>query len=189
MAEGETPTSAPSLEQILWRARDRFREKPALVDSEEFAQHIARAFEAELPEESFAERFFAGADRLHQRAAFAGAVVRASRQPLHVYEFDLGRLEYVIVEDDDEVVVVSEFGQFKLENDDALGRALEAAVLKKPERGGGEPRAYFVRASGEVLGVEAGKVARTLERLKLRQVSMPAVAGPGKRLASFNPRR
>lgn len=189
MPAGETETSAPSLEQILWRARDRFREKPALVDSEEFAQHIARAFEAELPEESFAERFFAGADRLHQRAAFAGAVVRASRQPLHVYEFDLGRLEYVIVEDDDEVVVVSEFGQFKLENDDALGRALEAAVLKKPERGGGEPRAYFVRASGEVLGVEAGRVARTLERLKLRQVSMPAVAGPGKRLASFNPRR
>lgn len=189
MPAGETETSAPSLEQILWRATDRFREKPALVDSEEFAQHIARAFEAELPEEAFAERFFAGADRLHQRAAFAGAVVRASKQPLHVYEFDLGRLEYVIVEDDDEVVVVSEFGQFKLENDDALGRALEAAVLKRPERPGGEPRAYFVRASGEVLGVEAGKVARTLERLKLRQVSMPAVAEPGKRLASFNPRR
>ncbi|HZR08877.1 MAG TPA: hypothetical protein VFA79_09875 [Myxococcales bacterium] len=189
MAAGESGTSAPSLEQILWRAMDRFREEPALLDAEEFAEHIAQAFDAQVPEEAFADRFFAGVDRLHQHAAFALPTVPAARQPLHVYEFDLGRLEYVIVEDKDEVVVVSEFGQFKLENDDRLRHALEAAVVKKPERSGGEPRAYFVRASGEVLGVEAAIVARTFERMKLRQVSSPAVAAPGKRLASFNPRR
>jgi hypothetical protein len=189
VAAGETPTSAPSLEQILWRAMDRFREEPALVDAEEFAQHIAHAFDAEVPEEAFADRFFEGADRLHRRATFAASVVRAAQRRLHVYEFDLDRLEYVIVEDERDVVVVSEFGQFRVENDDSLGRALEAAVVKRPERAGVEPRAYFVRASGEVLGVEVAKVARTLERLKLRQVSMPPVRAPGKRLASFNPVR
>lgn len=189
MAEGETSASAPSLEQILWRAMDRFREEPALVDAEEFAQHIARAFDAEVPEETFADRFFDGAEKLHRRTTFAAAVVRASQRRMHVYEFDLGRLEYVIVEDDRDVVVVSEFGQFRVEYDDALGRALEAAVVTRPERAAAEPRAYFVRASGEVVGVEVAKVARTLERLKLRQVSMPPVLAAEKRLVSFDPVR
>ncbi|MGZ6123593.1 MAG: hypothetical protein ACXWLR_01460 [Myxococcales bacterium] len=188
MAAGETPTNALSLEQILWRAMDRWREEPALVDAEEFAQHIAQAFGAELPEEAFADRFFADADRLHRASTLADAVVRAAPRRLHVYEFDLNRLEYVIVEDDDGVVVVSEFGQFKLESDDALGRALEAAVVKKPPTEG-EPRAYLVRASGELVTVDAGKVARALERETVRQVSMPAVAAPGRRLAPFSPVR
>ncbi|MGZ6125182.1 MAG: hypothetical protein ACXWLR_09495, partial [Myxococcales bacterium] len=189
MPAGETETSAPSLEQILWRAMDRFREAPALLDAEEFARHLEHAFDAALPEEAFADRFFAGVDRLHRQDTLAAAVVRAAERRLHVYEFDLDRLEYVIVEDDRDVVVVSEFGQFRVENDDALGRALEAAVVKRPERAAAEPRAYYVRASGEVLGVEVGKVARTLERARLRQVSMPPVSAPGRRLSPFNPVR
>jgi hypothetical protein len=185
-----TGSRAPSLEDILWRAMDRFREEPALLDVEEFAEHIAHAFDAEVPEEAFAARFFAGPERLHRRrASLAQAVVRASPQRLHVYQFDLDRLEYVIVEDGDGVVVVSDFGQFRLEDDGTLGRALEAAVVKRAEPGAGEPRAWLVRAGGEVVAVEVGKVARTLERLTLRQVSMPAVHGPGRRLASFRPVR
>src|SRR6266446_2913713 len=169
---------------------DRFWEDPALLDAEEFADHIANAFDAEVPEEAFCGHFFAEADGLHRPPeSLANAVVRAAKRRLHVYEFDLSHLEYVIVEDKDEIVVVSDFGQFQLRNDDVIGRALEAAVVKSPERGGGQPRGYFVRASGEVVGVDVNKVARTLERHMVRQVSMPAVEAPGRRLASFNPVR
>src|SRR5205814_5593535 len=167
-----------------------FREEPAVLDAEEFADHIARAFDADVPEERFAERFFAGTDKLHQkRHTLAEAVLQSASRRLHVYEFDLNRLEYVIVEDKDRLVVVSDFGQFQLRSDDALGRALEAAVVKAPDRRGAEPRGYFVRASGEVVGIDVKKVARTLERLMLKQVSMPAVDAPAARFAAFNPVR
>ena len=93
MPETSTQPSGSSLEQILWRAMDRFREEPALVDTEEFADRIAHAFDADLPEERFADRFFDGADRMHQkRPAFAEAFARSAKQPLHAYEFDLDRL-------------------------------------------------------------------------------------------------
>ena len=52
MPESATPTNAaggPSLEQILWRAMDRFDERPALVDSDEFAAHIEGVFSGEVP--------------------------------------------------------------------------------------------------------------------------------------------
>ena len=190
MPESSTLQSGPSLEQILWRAMDRFREDPALLDAEEFADHIAHAFDAQVSEERFSEHFFASTDKLHQKSqTLAEAVVRSAKQRLHVYEFDLNRLEYVIVEDKDRLVVVSDFGQFQIHSDDALGRALEAAVVRAPERRGGEPRGYFVRASGEVVGIDVKKVARTLERAMLEQVSMPAVGAPAARLARFNPVR
>ncbi|TMA21716.1 MAG: hypothetical protein E6J84_00235, partial [Deltaproteobacteria bacterium] len=190
MPETSSQTAGPSLEQILWRAMDRFREEPALLDAEEFADHIAHAFDAQVSEERFSEHFFAGADELHQKShTLAEAVARSATQRLHVYEFDLNRLEYVIVEDKDRLVVVSDFGQFQVHSDDALGRALEAAVVRAPERRGQEPRGYFVRASGEVVGIDVKKVARTLERAMLEQVSMPAVGAPAARLARFNPVR
>jgi hypothetical protein len=186
--ESATQTSGPSLEQILWRSMDRWREEPALLDAEEFAEHIARSFE--VPEETFADRFFGDVDRLHQRPkSQAEMVVRRAEQRLHAYEFDLNRLEYVIVEEKERLVVVSEFGQFVLRRDDVVSRALEAAVVKAPERGGGEPRGYLVRKSGELVGVDVNKVARTLERLIVQQVSAPAVEAPAKRLAAFSPVR
>src|SRR2546427_9330458 len=169
---------------------DRFWEEPALLDAEEFAEHIARAFDAEVPEEAFCGHFFAEADALHRPPkSLAEAVARAAKRRLHVYEFDLSHLEYVIVEDKDEIVVVSDFGQFQLRNDDVLGRALEAAVVKAPERGAGQPRGYFVRAGGAVVGGDGNKVARTLERQMLRRVSLPAVEAPSRRLAAFKPVR
>jgi hypothetical protein len=184
--ESATQTSGPSLEQILWRSMDRWREEPALLDAEEFAEHIARSFEGVVPEETFAERFFADGERPKSPAEM---VVRRAKQRLHAYEFDLNRLEYVIVEEKERLVVVSEFGQFVLRKDDAVGRALEAAVVKAPERGSGEPRGYLVRKSGELVGVDVSKVARTLERLIVQQVSAPAVDAPAKRLAAFSPVR
>src|SRR5882724_10697166 len=83
---------------------DRWREEPALLDAEEFADHIARHFE--VPEETFAERFFAGVDTLHRRPkSQAEMVVGRAQQRLHAYEFDLNRLEYVIVEEKERLVV------------------------------------------------------------------------------------
>ena len=191
MPASATETSGPSLEQILWRALDRFRERPALVDAEEFADHVAHAFEAVVPEEAFADRFFAGVDRLHHQPprTLAEAVVRSSGRRLHVYEFDLDRLEYVIVEDKEGLVVVSELGQFAVPNGDSLGRALEAALVTGTEPAQGDPRAWFVRKSGSVLALDVRKVARTLERAALQQVSLPRVAEPGRRLAPFHPVR
>jgi hypothetical protein len=201
MSESAIQTSGPSLEQILWRAMDRWTERPALVDSEEFAAHIAAVFDGDLPAEAWVERFFEGQEKLHKAPAdVAEAMVRATKERLHVYEFDLNKLEYVIVEDKEKVVVVSDFGQFALKNDDMVSRAIEAAVIptgsksatpaaRAAERNGSEPRAYFVRASGEVVAVDVKKVARSLEQLLVKQVSMPAVDKPSARLLPFAPVR
>src|SRR5947209_3116453 len=136
-------SGGPSLEQILWRAMDRWEERPALVDADEFAQHIEEAFDGDLPAEAWVTRFFEGDAKLHGKAPadMAEAIVRATQERLHVYEFDLDRLEYVIVEDEKKVVVVSDFGQFALRNDDTVRRAIESAVIpgsKTAQRGGDE---------------------------------------------------
>ncbi|TMA18744.1 MAG: hypothetical protein E6J88_19085 [Deltaproteobacteria bacterium] len=196
MPESANPhidSSGPSLEQILWRAMDRWEERPALVDADEFAAHIEEAFDGDLPAESWVARFFEGEAKLHGKAPsdMAEAIVRATKERLHVYEFDLNKLEYVIVEDEEKVVVVSDFGQFALRNDDTVTRAIESAVIPKDssDRGSSEPKAYFVRSSGEVVAVDVKKVARSLESLLVKQVSMPAVQKPGTRLLPFAPAR
>src|SRR3954452_14270077 len=98
MPENATTTAGPSLEQILWRAMDRWEERPALVDSDEFAAHIEHVFDGHLPSEDWVARFFDGSDAMHKAPAdMAEAIVQATRERLHVYEFDLKRLEYVIV--------------------------------------------------------------------------------------------
>ena len=205
MPESAIETSGgPSLEQILWRAMDRWEERPALVDSDEFAAHIEGVFHGDVPAETWVARFFDGADGLHKGPSdMAEAIVRATRDRLAVYEFDLRKLEYVIVESEEKVVVVSDFGQFALRNDDMVSRAIEAAVIPAGQpgssasrgsagalqRGGSEPKAYFVRSSGEVVAVDVKKVARSLEQLLVRQVSMPAVSKPAARLLPFAPSR
>src|SRR5258705_11103251 len=103
---------------------DRFAEEPALLDAEEFAAHIFHAFEGQVPEEDFADRFLADVDGLHQPPSLAESVVRRSAQRLHVYEFDLNRLEYVIVEDRNDLAAVSGFGTFTLPTRDYVPRAL-----------------------------------------------------------------
>ena len=197
MPESASRTSGgPSLEQILWRAMDRWEERPALVDSDEFAAHIEGVFHGDVPAETWVARFFDGAEGVHQQGPsdMAEAIVRTTRKRLAVYEFDLRKLEYVIVESEEKVVVVSDFGQFALRNDDMVSRAIEAAVIPAGQPGsstsrGGEPKAYFVRGSGQVVAVDVKKVARSLEQLLVRQVSMPAVSKPGARLLPFAPAR
>ena len=195
MSESAMATSGPSLEQILWRALDRWEEPPSLVDAEEFADHIAGIFECDLPSHVWVERFFAGhTDRRAPPADMAEAIVQSTRQRLQVHQFDLRRLEYVIVEGKEQVVVVSQVGQFALQSDDRVRQAIEAAVVPESTRTridhrGSEPRAYLVRGSGEVVAVDVAKVARALEQFRIRQVSAPAVENAAKRLLPFAPLR
>lgn len=192
-ARKNAPARSLSLEQILWRAMDRVQERPTLVDADEFAEHIAGIFEGDVPAEAWVERFFDGADKMHRAPAdVAEAIVRATADRLHVYEFELQRAEYVIVEDEKQVVVVSDFGQFALQNDDRTTRAISSAVIphdapERKDRRASDPRAYFVRKTGEVLQIDVKKVAGALQQLVVRQVSAPVVDKPAARLAPFKP--
>src|SRR6266851_1998510 len=190
MAESAQDQGGRSLEQILWRSIDRWTEEPALVDSDEFAAHIAGAFEGDVPAEAWVDRFFRGADPVRRLPSdMAGAVVRATRERLHVYEFDLERLEYVVIEDKEKVVIVSDFGQFSLQNTDAVGHAIESAVIPQGQRDGSDARAFFVRSTGEAVAIDVKKVSRSLEQFLIKQVSTPAVKDPGTRLLPFAPTR
>src|SRR5436305_600238 len=72
----------PSLEQLLWRVMDRLPEEPALVDSDEFAAHIAGSLIAGTPAEAWVDRFFAGNPQLRDQGGLdlAQAIVHASRR-------------------------------------------------------------------------------------------------------------
>src|SRR5260370_37857337 len=118
MPWGAVGTSGGALlERVLGRAMDRWEERPALVGSEEFARHIEDVFEGNLPAESWVARFFEGTEKLHTAPAdMAEAIVRATKERLAVYEFDLRKLEYVLVDDQEKVVVVSGFGRVALQD-------------------------------------------------------------------------
>lgn len=196
--------SGPSLEQILWRSLDRRMEHPSLVDRDEFAERIASAFDGEVPAEGWVDRFFAGdpVDRMSGSTDMADAIVKVTRDRLHVYEFDLRKLEYVIIEDKKQMVVVSDFGQFAFENNDQVSQAIESAIIPSSVPGGIAPgssdlgnreskdaRVYFVRATGEVVAVDVAKVAKVLEAIRVKQVSHAPVADPGDRMIPFAPLR
>ncbi len=194
------PGTGPSLADILWRAMDRFGDEPEVLDVEEFSSRIAEAFEGDRPAEEWVEKFFAGhADPLRRLPRdVAEAVVRATRDRLHVYKFNLAKLDYVIVEDKDKVVIVSDMGQFALQNTDMVRSALEGAIVRTPSgaplRPGGlrenqEPRAFFVRTTGEVVAVDVKKVGRALEQFIVKQVATPAIKDPALRLMPLKPGR
>jgi hypothetical protein len=194
------PGTGPSLADILWRAMNRFGDEPEVLDVEEFTSRIAETFEGDLPAEEWVEKFFAGhADPLRRLPRdVAEAVVRATRDRLHVYKFNLAKLDYVIVEDKDKVVIVSDMGQFALQNTDMVRSALEGAIVRTPSgaplRPGGlrenqEPRAFFVRTTGEVVAVDVKKVGRALEQFIVKQVATPAIKDPALRLMPLKPSR
>ena len=196
MSESTTELAGPSLEDILWRAMDRFAEEPAVLDAEEFASHIAGAFSGELPEEAFVERFIEGNPELARKADMAEAIVRSTASRLHVYQFDLDHLDYVVIEEEEQVVVVSDFGQFALANDRSAQQAIAAAVVRDRsglerravDRSSSEPRAYLVRQDGDLVVLDVQKLAAAIARLPVRQVSAPAVERPPIRLLPFEPR-
>jgi hypothetical protein len=196
--------NGPSLEQILWRSLDKRTEDPSLIDRAEFADRIASAFDGEVPAEAWVDRFFSGdpLDKMFGSMDMADAIVKATRDRLHVYEFDLRQLEYVIVEDKDQMVVVSDFGQFAFENNDQVSQAIESAIIPASVPGGIAPgssnlgdregkdaRVYFVRATGEVVAVDVAKVAKVLDAIRVKQVSHAPVADPGDRMIPFAPLR
>src|SRR5713226_7521942 len=196
MSESATELAGPSLEDILWRTMDRFAEEPAVLDAEEFAARIAGAFDGELPEEAFVERFVEGNPELARKADMAEAIVRSTPARLHVYQFDLGHLDYVVIEEEEQVVVVSDFGQFALTNDRPAQQAIASAVVRDRsglerravDRASSEPRAYLVRQDGDLVVLDVQKLAAAIARLPVKQVSAPAVVRPPVRLLPFEPR-
>src|SRR5713101_8062155 len=196
MPESATELAGPSLEDVLWRAMDRFAEEPAVLDAEEFAARIAGAFDGELPEEAFVERFLEGNPELARKADMAEAIVRSTPARLHVYQFDLGHLDYVVIEEEEQVVVVSDFGQFALTNDRPAQQAIASAVVRDRsglesravDRASSEPRAYLVRQDGDLVVLDVQKLAAAIARLPVKQVSAPAVVRPPVRLLPFEPR-
>ena len=74
MPESAMTQSGPSLEQILWRAMDRWEERPALVDADEFAAHIEEAFDGQevVYAKSWGSKLFYGsaADDIEERAPY-----------------------------------------------------------------------------------------------------------------------
>src|SRR5438128_2366959 len=155
-----------SLEEVLFRHLDRFTDEHAIVDREEFAAHLEEALGIdELASEHFVERFFAGDPvmALARPADRAAAVVQASRKRLQAYEFDLDRYEYVVLEEDDKVVVVSGMGAFSVQNDDFVSSAIERAVIpdqqgRKRDSAAGEPRAYLVKRDGRLVALDVPKL-------------------------------
>src|SRR5712692_4248723 len=196
MSASSTQPAAPSLEDILWRAMDRFAEEPSVLDAEEFAVRVAAAFGGELPEETFVDRFVDGNPELARKVDMAEAIVRSTPSRLHVYEFDLSHLDYVVIEEEEQVLVVSDFGQFALANDRPAQQAIAAAVVR--DRGGlerravdrasSEPRGYLVRQDGDLVVLDVQKLAAAIARLPVKQVSVPAVQRPQARLLPFEPR-
>src|SRR5712692_3835004 len=196
MSASSTQPAAPSLEDILWRAMDRFAEEPSVLDAEEFAVRVAAAFCGELPEETFVDCFVDGNPELARKVDMAEAIVRSTPSRLHVYEFDLSHLDYVVIEEEEQVLVVSDFGQFALANDRPAQQAIAAAVVR--DRGGlerravdrasSEPRGYLVRQDGDLVVLDVQKLAAAIARLPVKQVSVPAVQRPQARLLPFEPR-
>jgi hypothetical protein len=196
---GENTTELPggsSLEEILQRQLHRFAaEGPALVDRDEFAAHIAVAFEGSVPAEAFVQRFFAGNPELAATVPdLAGAIVATADKRLEVYEFELATSEYLVLEDGDNVVVAGDGGQVEARYDEPARQAVRAAVIsdgnlaRAADGPAGEPRAYLVRESGSIEILDAGRLASALAPLAFRQVMAPVVERPARRLVRFSPR-
>ena len=206
MAESATAaqssTGGPSLEALLWANADRFGDSPSLVDRdmlaerEEFVAHIAKSLDGDVPAEEFVAHFF-GEDAVHigeGSSDLAEAVVRATQRRLHVYSFDLDKFEYVVLEEEDKIVVVSDFGQFAVESDDGARAAIESAVVPSPDgaqrEGARGQRAYMVRRDGTMEAMDVPTLARVLDKLVMKQVAAPAaVSDPSSRLWAFAPIR
>src|SRR5919205_108935 len=102
-----------SLDNILFRRLEGWTERPSVVDREEFTEHIEELLAAgvdHLAAEEFVEHFYEGNPQLGEgrRPDVAAAVVAATKKRLQVYDFNLDRYEYVVLEEEDKVVVVSE---------------------------------------------------------------------------------
>src|SRR5438067_1608792 len=192
MSESATQAAGPTLEQLLSRAMHRGAEDPALLDVEEFADRVVGPLTQATSSEQWVDRFFAG--NVELRAIVAPDLTHTAPRPyspaaLHVYEFDLDRLEYVVLEEDDQFVVVSDSGQFSVPAGASAKNAIASAAIPSRPDGSEAPRAWLVRKDGSLEPLHPGKLARALSGSGLRQVSLQAVARPASRLQRWSPRR
>ena len=197
-----------TLEEILWAAATAYGDpgNTALIDREEFAAQIFASWEGEVPCEAFISRFFDGPRSAEggRPQSMAEAVARAARSRLNAYEFDLNKLEYVVIEDKDDFIIVSSAGEFALPDSSVVRASILDAVIADDQGspiGGrdasvdrsdqGQPRAFLVKRNGDIVAVDVMKLAAAIKTSQpvLRTADTPLADRPSARLQPFNVRR
>ena len=195
---------ARALEEILWSAATRWGDDThSLIDRSEFAEQIFGTWEGDLPSEAFINRFFNGDPVLEQPRDMAEAIVRVARGRMNAYEFNLHTLEYVVIEDKEDFIIVSEAGEFALPNVSSISNSILDSVI--PDTEGivgsagkldrsheGQPRAYLVKRNGDIVAVDVLKLAAAIKTAQPQlsaAAELPQVDRPGMRLQPFNPRK
>ena len=184
-----------SLEQILWRHMDGPTHGPAVLDLAEWDKWADDLTSGELEgiglsADEFAARFFEGDVGLASLFREKSGDERA----MHVFEFSLGDMEYVILEEENEVVVVTADSTFAVGKTEGIVARLDAAALPKAEQkrgsmgwSGNQPRAYKIEKDGSITVLSVAKVAQVLKDAPVRQRELPRVSEPRSRLAALAP--
>jgi hypothetical protein len=207
-AAARTAAGVRTLEEILWAAANAYGDpgNTAFIDREEFAAQIFSAWEGEVPCEAFISRFFDGPMSAEGGApqSMAEAVARAARSRLNAYEFDLNQLEYVVIEDKEDFIIVSSAGEFALPDSSVVRSSILDAVISddgvSPLGKGdasvdrsdkGQPRAFLVKRNGDIVAVDVMKLAGAIKTSQpvLRTADTPLADRPSARLQPFIVRR
>ncbi len=166
------------------------------LGAEAFASRLKAKNHAFAPEkddpDDWVERFFAAEQPFEKREAELVAMGASDHAPA-VLEVDLDEREYLVVEDDDEIVVVSEMGSLVLQRTPELTSRLKAAELpassgtpSSVHRDPGD-RAYWVGQSGKVSLLDARLVAQALAQAPAPRVEPLARVAAPSRLSVFEP--
>jgi len=186
---------APDLGSVFSRHLDFPRRGAAQLSADAFAGDLENrhGFGADRFEPlAWVERFFEvehSAEALERELGWVQAAAGET-----VLRFDLGEFEYVVLEDEDEVVLVSNAGTMVVEKTERLAAALRSATLPSSRhvspgaafKPAGE-RAYFVGRSGTVSSVDPKLVAEALRSAPVRSEPLARVAMARSRLAPFSP--
>lgn len=190
---------ASSLGQVFTRHLGFPRQQGARLASESFADRISDRVHSLAEDgghdaEAWVEHFFALEHPFEAREKEFRATSRLLDRGPTVLEFELADQEYVVIENDDDLVVVSNAGSIVLDRTRDLTQQLKAAVLPSAQqvrptavaKPAGE-RAYYVDRKGGVVNIDAKAVAQALRGAELRVEPLARVSHAPTRLAAFAP--
>ncbi len=187
---------APTLGSIFTRHLGFPAHPSGAVTAEAFADRLAdrsHAFVSESADpQAWVEHFFEVEHPFEERETELKALGAAERAPA-VLQLELSEREYLVIENDEEVLVVSERGSLVLARTTELSARLKAAELPASTgspsaafQGPGD-RAYFVGQSGKVALLDARLVAKALEQAPVTREEPLARVTRASRLAAFEP--
>lgn len=168
----------------------------AEVAHETFAERLEGRIHRLAPEghvdpEAWAAHFFETGHSLEERIEELEAVAALGEET--VLQLELGEMEFIVIEDQDEVVVVSEAGSLVLERTAHVVSRLNAARVTSPEpvrrstSRSGEERAWHVTSRGALSALDAKAVAALLKGAALRVEPLARVRDARSRLTPFAP--